>query len=112
MNNCKFCSREINNKGSLVSHEKQCKENPNRVPMKRSPKAGAQKGCIAHNKGQAMTEEQKIKISTSLKDNPLVTGTASSIQKELERVTKISEYAKLFNGGYREGSRKRKEGLV
>ena len=44
MNKCKFCEREINNKGSLKSHENRCKENPDRVIYPHSPKAGAKKG--------------------------------------------------------------------
>jgi len=49
--NCKFCTREINNKGSLASHEKVCKENPNRVKHNRSPLAGQQKGSVPWNTG-------------------------------------------------------------
>ena len=106
----KYCSKEINNKGSLAAHEKQCINNPNRVPVKRSPKAGAKKGCVPHNKGSSISEEQKIKISKSLKGNPLVTGKASSAQAEAERILKITNYAKLHNGGYRYGSGRGKKG--
>ena len=110
MNKCEYCAKEINNKGSLAAHQKQCKDNPNRVPVKRSPKAGAKKGCIPHNKGQSMSEEQKIKISKSLTNNPNVTGKASTTEKELERINKITEYAKQHNGGYRQGSGRGKKG--
>ena len=32
--NCKFCSKEINNKGGLIKHENGCKLNPNRIIYK------------------------------------------------------------------------------
>ena len=51
MNSCVFCKRTINNKGSLVAHQKCCVENPNGKKYARSPDAGAQKGSIPHNKG-------------------------------------------------------------
>ena len=28
---CKFCNKECKNKNSLVSHERMCKDNPNKV---------------------------------------------------------------------------------
>lgn len=49
---CKHCSREITNKGSLVSHEMVCRLNPNRTSHKRSSESGAQKGTVPWNKGQ------------------------------------------------------------
>jgi hypothetical protein len=49
--NCLFCFRVIQNKGSLVAHQKVCKENPNRISFKRSPNAGRKKGSVAWNKG-------------------------------------------------------------
>lgn len=49
--NCIFCNREILNKGSLKSHEKCCKSNPNRVIHPHSPKAGKRPGTPPHNKG-------------------------------------------------------------
>ena len=112
MNKCMFCSKEINNRGSLVVHERQCKENPNRVPIKKigSSNAGAKKGCIPYNKGLAMSEEQKLKISKSMTDNPLVLGKGSTPEKEAERIKKITEYAKENNGGYRQGSGRGKKG--
>ena len=104
INTCKYCSREINNKGSLTAHQNQCINNPERVVRKRSPLAGAQKGCKAHNKGVPMSDAQKKKLSSSLKASPLVTGKASTPEKELLRIKRITDKAKLNNGGYREGS--------
>lgn len=49
--NCRFCDREIKNRGSLVSHEQSCINNPNRVKRTRSPNAGAQKGSVPWNAG-------------------------------------------------------------
>lgn len=110
MNRCKYCGKEINNKGSLASHEKQCIENPNRIPTPRSPNSGAKKGCIGHNKGIKLTDEHKQKISNSVKNNPRITGKGATEEKELERIRKITENAKLKNGGYRKGSGRGKKG--
>jgi len=49
---CIFCGREINNTGSLTAHQNVCKENPEAVKYKRSPKAGLQKGNIPWNVGK------------------------------------------------------------
>lgn len=46
MHNCKFCNKEIKNKGSLVAHQQCCKNNPDRTQHFRSPNAGRHKGCI------------------------------------------------------------------
>lgn len=65
-NHCIFCSKFIENKGSLSSHEIRCKLNPNRTTWERSPKAGQKKGCVPWNKGKKFNEsvyknaEQKI----------------------------------------------------
>ena len=50
--NCQYCTREINNAGSLKAHEMSCKENPNRIPRKRSPNAGVKKGTTSPLKGR------------------------------------------------------------
>lgn len=49
---CKYCNREINNRGSCASHEYVCRENPDRVKRTRAPDAGAKKGSIPWNKGK------------------------------------------------------------
>ena len=51
MMKCSFCDRILSNKGSFVLHEKRCKNNPDRIPGKRSELAGAKKGSIPYNKG-------------------------------------------------------------
>lgn len=109
MNKCQWCSREINNKGSLVSHEKQCKLNPNREYFKKgcgSKQSQFKKGNVPWNKGLVddvrckHTDEYKLKA----------TGKASTLEKEAERVRKITENAKQKNGGYRQGSGRGKKG--
>jgi hypothetical protein len=62
MNNCKFCSRIISNKGSLASHELCCKENPNKIKRKTSPDAGQRKGCTPWNKGKKFTELTQVNL--------------------------------------------------
>lgn len=57
---CKFCSRDISNKGSLVAHEKTCKSNPDRIPKLRSPDAGRRKGCVPWNKGKTNPDSYKV----------------------------------------------------
>jgi hypothetical protein len=49
--NCKFCDREIKNKGSLVAHEMACPINPDRVTHAHSPLAGARKGSVGWSAG-------------------------------------------------------------
>lgn len=49
---CCFCSRKINNKGSLKSHEMCCSENPNKITHVHSPNAGWQKGKPSKLKGR------------------------------------------------------------
>ena len=49
--NCQFCSKEINNAGSLKAHENVCKENPNAISGVRSPLSGAKRGQVPWNRG-------------------------------------------------------------
>ena len=53
---CKFCEREISNKGSMTAHEMCCKNNPNRIKHKHSPLAGAKKGNVSWNKGKTFKD--------------------------------------------------------
>lgn len=48
---CQHCDKEITNKGSCISHEMSCKQNPERVKHFRSPLAGAKKGSTGWSKG-------------------------------------------------------------
>jgi hypothetical protein len=57
--NCQHCNREINNKGSLTSHEMVCISNPNKIKHKHSDKAGAQKGSIPWNVGKEVGRHPK-----------------------------------------------------
>lgn len=59
---CKFCEKEINNKGSLSSHELCCKKNPNRIPRIKSPKAGPQKGDPSPHKGKKFPEKTTYRL--------------------------------------------------
>ncbi len=104
MNNCSFCNKEINNKGSLGAHIKKCKLNPNRVEPKRSPFAGAQKGSVPWNKGIELDSEHKEKISTSLKDRVI------DPEQEKQRRENISKSVKGKTGGFRIGGGKGKKG--
>lgn len=102
---CRHCSRGLSNVGALGKHEKHCKSNPNYVKAFRSPRAGAQKGSIPWNKGQ----KSKIPAwNKGLKGTNA--GVSRTVEKETERRLKISEKAKLNNGGYRKGSGRGKKG--
>lgn len=115
-NKCKYCEKEINNKGSLAAHEKQCKLNPDRIPRIRSPKAGAQKNSIPWNKGLKddprceVTQETVVKILATKKLKNIPLGKGATPELELERIRKITEKAKLNNGGLRQGSGRGKQG--
>ena len=60
--NCQYCNREINNKGSLTSHEMVCQSNPNKIKHKHSENAGAQKGSVAWNAGKKIGRHPKWDI--------------------------------------------------
>lgn len=55
--NCVYCNREIKNAGSLAAHQMSCKNNPDKIAHRRSPKAGAQKGSVSWNKGKHDAEK-------------------------------------------------------
>lgn len=57
--NCIYCQKEINNKGSLISHQMCCKLNPNSIPHKHSTNAGAQKGKPNWSKGKILVSEEE-----------------------------------------------------
>lgn len=62
---CIFCSKFINNKGSLTKHQLSCKNNPNKIDYPRSPLAGAKKGCIPWNKGLILKKKTHDIIKTN-----------------------------------------------
>jgi hypothetical protein len=83
---CKFCSREFTKKNKSMYHQNRCNFNPNRLP-------------VMH-----LSQEHKDKLVKSRSINS--TGKASTVEKELERIKKIKETAKLKGtmGGLRKGS--------
>lgn len=113
MGSCVFCSREINNKGSLKSHENVCSNNPNKVTHKRSPNSGRKKGSEAWNKGLSLevqleqgliTQESfDSSVAGNYKGGCNSLGVSLTEEGELSRKSKISEKMKAY-GGYREGS--------
>jgi len=96
--NCKYCSKEYGNVKSLASHTKWCKQNPTRyIPFEKvnlKGRRGWSKGLTKENdervkknsethinnfkigkninsqKGKKRTEEEKRKISETMKKNP------------------------------------------
>ena len=100
---CKFCQRNINNKGSLVAHEKYCKSNPNREIKKISPLAGAKKGCIPWNKGKTYKELLGEEKSKEIKEKIGKSVLGNKVSENVK--IKLRKYAKERKlGGYIQGS--------
>ena len=107
---CKFCNTHNSpNKSGLTRHEKHCHSNPNRIPQK-----------DPWNKGLGLVEALELGIITkdtydsillgNIRGGKKSTGIGSTLEKEIERKRKISDQAKLKNGGYRQGSGRGKKG--
>jgi hypothetical protein len=108
--NCKFCDREINNKGSLAAHEKCCKSNPDRMKHRRSPNAGAKKGCVTWNKGLNKKDPRVAKNGKAISVSASVNRRPGRPWTE-EQKKKASERAIAGNyGGYIPGSGRGKSG--
>lgn len=107
---CKFCNNhESPNKSGLSRHEKHCFSNRNRIP----PKNPWNKGLNldeALNNGDITQEAYNNILNGCIKGGKNSTGVASTSEKEIERKKKISEKARLNNGGYRRGSGRGKKG--
>lgn len=110
MHICKFCNTHNSpNKSGLTGHEKHCYSNPNRIPQK-----------DPWNKGLGLVEALELGIITKdtydsillgrIRGGKNSTGIGSTLEKEIERKRKISDQAKLKNGGYRQGSGRGKKG--
>jgi len=101
---CNYCTKTINNIGSLKAHEMCCKQNPNKVKHRRG--INTRKVYIPWNKGKKgiYSNEYRQKISNSLKGK--ATGKALTAEGEIARKQKISESMKKNPnaGGLREGS--------
>lgn len=106
MNTCTFCGKQISQKGSLVSHQKRCNSNPNKVTWKTGCKPGQ-----GWNRGKKLQELfdtqqcQRIKRIVSQKGK-LHKGYASTPEKQKLRRQHLSETRKRLGltGGYRIGS--------
>lgn len=109
MHICSFCCKEFKNGGGLGQHQPSCKLNPFRIIRTRSALAGAQKGSVPWNSG---LKDDRCKISEEHKQilREKCTGFAKTPEAEAERIRKITEKAKLSNGGYRQGSGRGKKG--
>jgi hypothetical protein len=118
MNKCKFCNKEINNKGSLASHQLRCKLNPNKIEFKhRESYVSPLKGRPSPLKGKTYedryndlnkVEEIKNKIRTALTGKPY----NITDENNKKRIEKIKATAKLRHsiGGKRHGSGRGKKG--
>lgn len=103
MNKCIYCEKEINNKGSLISHQNQCLNNPDRVPRKRSPNAGLKKGNIPWNKGlTADTDERvdrsRITLKESYASGKIIYTFRKHTQETKQKLSKIKK--ELYMSGW------------
>lgn len=108
--NCIFCDREITNKGSLISHQKTCKLNPNRVIRKNNFEIYNQKvkdGIIKKPVNQwdktrkkgidyILTDETKKKIGLKHKGKKI-----SNEQKEKLSLARSKNLEELGVGGFK-----------
>jgi hypothetical protein len=71
--NCQYCSREIKNKGSLSAHQISCRDNPERIPHKRSEFSGWTKGKPSPLKGRKIGRnaiwDEKYPLESVLVEN-------------------------------------------
>jgi len=81
MNKCKFCDREILNRGSLVAHEQCCYYNPLRTKRTRSEKAGQKKGCTPWNKNKKFQAESLSKLIRTIESGQYKTHSDNSIRR-------------------------------
>lgn len=109
-NNCSFCEKTFKNKGGLSCHSPYCKLNPERVKRETSPNSHAPKGSIPWNKGLTRKDDPRIKSAWNKGTKGISKGRATTEEKETLRKLRISEKAKLNNGGYRQGSGRGKKG--
>lgn len=107
---CKYCKREIKNKGALTGHEKHCRLNINRTQRIKSPLAHTKLGSIPWNKGIPTSLEQRLKISKAL----LERGPKRVLSKEENDARKLKISITMKNnpkcGGLRHGSGRGKKG--
>jgi hypothetical protein len=85
MNNCKFCNKSINNKGSLVSHENCCKKNPNRIQRKRSKLAGQKAGCVPWNKNQTFPDKHINRLIKTIESGEYKKHSDASIRRLIKQ---------------------------
>ena len=112
MLHCTFCSKELKNKNALSNHQIRCKENPNKIKicnnLKPWSKGKTYEELLSEGKiSQESYDSYKAGIKKGGKNS---TGKASTIEKEKERIAKITAKAKLNNGGCRRGSGRGKSG--
>lgn len=104
---CKFCTREINNAGSLIKHQNSCKFNPKKIYYPRSKNAGLKKGNIPWNKG--LTKKDRPSLARPNRQGKLfgkaLTGHSEKSKKHLSEIAKMRNF-----GGYVRGSGRGKKG--
>ena len=71
---CKFCNREIKNRGALAIHEPYCKLNPNRTKKQNSENAHRPKGLAPWNKGLTKDDDPRILRGANTLKESIATG--------------------------------------
>lgn len=85
MNNCQFCNKQINNKGSLIAHVKSCHKNPNKIKYKRSKSAGQKKGCVPWNKNKTFYQQSINRIIEIVETEKYKTYSDNNIRKIIKK---------------------------
>lgn len=81
-----------------------CSEFAASCPARRAQHSIAMKGRAPWNVGKHLSESYRAKLSAANKGNPNCTGYALTEERELLRRQRISDKAKISNGGFRKGS--------
>lgn len=96
---CQFCGKECHSKQSLYSHERTCKENPDRI------KNFNKQGLTAWNKGKTMLDDARIAQYTTTRKNRIKSGEIIIKGKQHTEETKeklrkkMIEYIKTTGNG-------------
>ena len=100
---CKYCNKEVRNKGALINHENACNLNPNKVKNpNRIGNGGHSKGHITWNKGLTKENNESLKHAGLILKNKYLNGELipSFLGKHHTEETKKNVYLKNVNNGY------------
>ena len=95
---CQFCGKECKNRNSLCSHERLCKENPNKQIMKHPHiiEGFNNKGRVPWNKGLTKDTDERVKRASEILKQKYRSGTwkINNPMSSMESRLKLSESMK------------------